>query len=90
MARRAETVRTLMSLVAVPAALAAGALAAALTDALWLLAVGVALSILVPYYGLRRRHGHQRILAWVFGAMLALLVLWVVAIVIAAATGQIE
>jgi hypothetical protein len=29
-------------------------------------------------------------LAWIFGAMLALLVLWVVMIAIAAARGQIE
>ncbi len=90
MDRRAGTARTLMSLVAGPAALLAGALAAALTGALWLLVIAVVLSLLVPYYMRRRRHGYRRILAWVFGTMLALLVVWVVMIVVAVATGQIE
>jgi purine-cytosine permease-like protein len=61
-----------------------------LTGTVWLLVVGAVLAILVPYFGLRGRHGYQRILAWVFGTILALLVLWVVMIVIAAATGQLE
>ena len=92
MARRADVRRTLMPLAAMWAALLAGALAAAFTGALWLLVVGVVLAILVPsaLRARQRRHGYQRVAAWVFGVMLALLVLWVVMIVIAAATGQIE
>jgi threonine/homoserine/homoserine lactone efflux protein len=81
-----------MPLVAMWAALLAGALAAMFTGALWLLVVGVVLSIVAPSVlrARQRRHGYQRVVAWVFGVMLALLVVWVVMIAIAAATGQIE
>jgi hypothetical protein len=81
-----------MPLVAMWAALLAGALAAAFTGALWLLVVGVVLSILVPSVlrARQRRHGYQHVLTWILGVVLALLVLWVVMIAIAAATGQIE
>jgi NADH:ubiquinone oxidoreductase subunit 6 (subunit J) len=77
--------------VAMWAALLAGALAAVFTGALWLLVVGVVLSTLLPsVLRARQRRRYQRVLAWIFGVMLALLVLWVVMIAIAAATGQIE
>ena len=92
MAGPANVRRTLMPLVAMWAALLAGALAAAFTGALWLLVVGVVLSILAPSVvrARQQRRGYRRVLAWIFGVMLALLVLWVVMIAIAAATGQIE
>lgn len=81
-----------MPLAAMWAALLAGALAAVFTGAWWLLVVGVVLSIslLSVLRAPQRRHGYQRVLAWIFGVMLALLVLYVVMIAIAAATGQIE
>ena len=74
------------------AALLAGALAAASTGALWLLAVGVVLSILAAFVlrAGQREYGYRRVVAWIFGVMLALLVLWALMIAIAAATGQIE
>jgi len=81
-----------MPLAAMWAALRAGVLAGALTGSLWPLVIGVVLSMLVPSVLRARqpRRRYQRALAWVFGVMLALLVLWVVMIAIAAATGQIE
>jgi hypothetical protein len=74
------------------AALLAGLLAGVLTGSLWPLVIGVVLSILVPsaLRARQRRHGYRRVLAWIFGVTLALLVLWVVMIVVAAATGRIE
>ena len=92
MARSTDVRRTLVPLAAMWMALLAGALAALLTGALWLLVVGVALSMLVPSALRARqgRRGYQRVAAWILGVMLALLILWVVMIVIAAATGQIE
>jgi predicted PurR-regulated permease PerM len=92
MARRANTRRTLMPLAAMWAALLAGAFAAAFTGALWLLVVGVVLSILAPFVlrARQREYGYRRVVAWIFSVMLALLVLWVLMIAIAAATGQIE
>jgi NADH:ubiquinone oxidoreductase subunit 6 (subunit J) len=91
-ARRLDVRRTLVPLAAMWAALLAGALAAVLTGALWLLVVGVVLSIVVPpaLRARQPRRRYQRVAAWIFGVMLALLVLWVVMIVIAIATGQIE
>ncbi len=92
MARHADVRRRLMPLVAMWAALLAGALAAVFTGAWWLFVVGVVLSISLSSLlrARQRRHGYQRVLAWIFGALLALLVLYVVMIAIAAATGHIE
>jgi threonine/homoserine/homoserine lactone efflux protein len=92
MASRADLRRTLTPFVAMWAALLAATFAAVFTGSLWLFVVGVVLSIVVPRVlrARQRHHGYQRVLAWIFGVMLALLVVWVAMIALAAATGQIE
>ena len=81
-----------MPLAATWAALLTGAFAAVFTGAWWLFVLGVVLSKALSSVlrAPQRRHGYQRVLTWTCGVMLALLVLYVVMIAIAAATGQIE